>query len=366
MNSFLQTTVIIISFFLEYLHKSTVLASDRKLYDRQLVPVMNGIAEAYNNAEDTSARRSILSIVAPKVKFSLLESFIPGLTHYRFTAARLHAANKHAGAIVTKPRRIIYRYEVEQVDHFIDFILSSYICTDIPFGERTMALSDGTKLLVPDTIRNYNSTRIIEQYYKYSGELFPDFPLLHDSTLFKILNACKASTRRAVTGLNYFVANGSEAFDDLFELVNSLNLDSNDQRRIQDGLKRGKQYLKTDFELNVVRKSRVSDHCICYSLNDPMSDEFSEPCKDHNHDQVCAECTYLAQTLQDIHQTIIDSITDAEEVPRKLHRFNLACDNIQAWKCHQLRSVNQDLGRDCILNIIGEDAVYLNLDFAMK
>lgn len=342
------------------------LESNNDVYDRQFTPIMRGIAESYEAADSWSTRRSILSIVAPRINFSILQSFIPGITHYRFMAARRHAAELGAGAIIKRPPRTVCRFEKQQVEHFIDFIISNYVCTDVPFGERILVLSDGTKLSIPDTVRNCNSTRIINQYYRYSSDLFPDLPVLHESSLFKILDACKASTRKAVSGLNYFVANGSEGFSTLLELINSLNLDKNQENYFVNNLKRGKMYLKTDYKVNIARKSRVSDHCIQYALSDRSSNLFSISCSDHLHDQICCDCAHLSQTLHDIRQLIHEDKSEKQEIERKLHQFNLAYDAIQAWKCHQLRAVNQDLGRECVLDIIGEDVVYLNLDFAMK
>ncbi|CAF3133213.1 unnamed protein product [Rotaria sp. Silwood2] len=343
-----------------------IVESNTTVYDRQLVPVMNGIAEAYENAENSYTRRSILSIVAPKINFSIIQSFIPNITYYRFLAARLHATRAGSGALIERPPRIVCRFEPAQVQHFIDFILSNYVCTDIPFGDRTLTLSNGTKLHVPDTIRNFDSTRIIMQYYKYTTEYFPGFSVLQESTLFKILSECKASTRRAASGLNYFAANGSEAFDNIIELINGLSIDASERCRLANNIRKGKQYLKTDFKTNVARTSRVPEHCICFSLSDPTSMAFSIPCSDHKHDQVCSECFYLAQALQDSSRAIESSINDEEEVKRKIYKFTLAYDAIQAWKSHQLRSVNQDLGRECVLDVLGEDTIYLNLDFAMK
>ncbi|CAF1360558.1 unnamed protein product [Rotaria sordida] len=204
------------------------------------------------------------------------------------------------------------------------------------------------------------------QYYKYTTEYFSRFSVLHESTLFKILAECKASTRRAVSGLNYFAANGSEAFDNIIELINGLTLDTSERHRLVNNIKKGKQYLKTNFKANVARTSRVFDHCICFSLSDPTSNSFSAACSDHEHDQVCSECLYLAQALQDTKQAIENSKDKEEEVKRKMHKFTLAYDAIQAWKSHQLRSINQDLGRESVLDVLGEDAIYLNLDFAMN
>lgn len=327
---------------------------------------MHGIAEAYENAQNSYTRRSILSIIAPKINFSTIQLFIPNITYYRFLAARLHASQAGSGALIQRPTRVVCRFEPAQVEHFIDFIVSNYVCTDIPFGQQTLKLSDGTKLYVPDTIRNFDSTRIIMQYYKYTEEYFSEFSVLHESTLYKILAECKASTRRAVSGLNYFAANGSEAFDNIIELIAGLNLDTGEHRRLVDNIRKGKQYLKTDFKINVARTSRVRDHCICFSLSDPKSNAFSASCFDHEHDQVCSECLYLAQGFQDISEAIKSSKDDEEEVKRNMYKFTLSCDAIRAWKAHQLRSVNQDLGRECVLDAMVEDTVYLNLDFAMK
>ncbi len=139
-----------------------------------------------------------------------------------------------------------------------------------------------------------------------------------------------------------------------------------EHRRLVGNIKRAKQYIKSDYKVNVARTSRIPDHCICLALSDTASNYFSKQCYDHEHDQVCSECLNLTQTLQEINQLIRGDQDDDEEKKRKSYKFTLAYDAIQAWKCHQLRTVNQDRGRECVLDILGDDAVYLNLDFAMK
>ena len=327
---------------------------------------MRGIVEAYDNAESSTARRTVLSIVAPYITFSTLQLFIPGLSHYRFVDARMYHRRISAGQQVNVDPRVFHRFDVTQIQHFIDFITSDLICIDLPFGEKVLKLNDGTKLLVPDTIRNCDSSRIIDHYYQYCHESFPNFPVLGRSTLFKILDECKASTRKAIQGLNYFIANGTEAFDSLYDVVNCLLLDPGENRRLIDNLKRGKQYLKTDFKFNVSRLSRVGAHCIQHSLSDPLSDSLSTDCVDHEHDQICFSCSSLTQTFDDINDAVQNSAKGKEEKIRLKHKVHLAIQSIYSWKSHQLRVVNQDLGRDYILDLIGEDCVHLNMDFAMK
>lgn len=333
---------------------------------KKLIPVMHGITEAYENAESSSERRTILSMVAPNISFSLLQIFIPGVTYYRFIDARMFSRRVKAGFDATTGPRVSHRFDDSQVQHFIDFIISGQVCTDMPFGEKMLKLSDGTKLRVPDTIRNCDSSRIIMQYYQYSSDLFPDFPVLGQSSLYKILHECKASSRKSVQGLNYFVANASEAFDILHEVVKNLHLNSNENLHLINGLKRAKHYLKTDFKVNVKRCSRVADHCIAYSLSDANAIWFSRCCDDHDHDKVCLNCCHLTQVLKDVNDSIDIVHLNQEEKERLKHTVYLANQSIQAWKSHQLRSINQDLGRQCVLDILPEDSIYLNMDFAMK
>ena len=68
--------------------------------DGHFLSVMQGISEAYSNAESWTTRREILSVVAPQISFKLIQSFLPGLTIGHFTTARKHAAKfGHAAQI---------------------------------------------------------------------------------------------------------------------------------------------------------------------------------------------------------------------------------------------------------------------------
>jgi hypothetical protein len=66
--------------------------------DGHFLSVMEGVSEAYKNAESWTTRREILSIIAPQIGFKLIQSFLPGLTFGRFKAARKHAAEFGNGA----------------------------------------------------------------------------------------------------------------------------------------------------------------------------------------------------------------------------------------------------------------------------
>ncbi|CAF3857121.1 unnamed protein product, partial [Rotaria sordida] len=183
--------------------------------DPKLMNILAAIVEAYNNTDSSIGRRTILSIVAKQVDYNLLSSVIPGLTRYRYTAARLYAEEYGKGMIKVPSHRTNIRYDPAQVEHFIDFVLSTHISIDLSFGEKTLRLSSGTELYVPDIIRSVNSTRIIQQYYEYCYQRCSDFSPLGSSSLYKILGCCKASTQKVLQDLNNIVADGVTAFEGL-------------------------------------------------------------------------------------------------------------------------------------------------------
>ncbi|CAF1594343.1 unnamed protein product, partial [Didymodactylos carnosus] len=268
---------------------------------------MDGISEAYKNSEKWTTRKEILSVVAPKISCKLTQSFLPGLTLYRFTAARRHALEYGTG---------------RQVEHFIDFILSPHICTDLPFGERRLRLSTGVELYVPNTIRNMIPSRIVDQYFEYIAENKPGFPPLGRTSRLSLLNSCKASTRHGLQGVNYFAANASLVFDNLIDMVNDLSMDSDSKKTLVDDVKRGRMYLKTDYKVHVQKSSTITDHCINYAL---LQNQMT-----------------LIMPRKKLRTTIKSSATDNELLDRELAKLKMSTDAIEAWKCHQLRAVNQD------------------------
>lgn len=192
--------------------------------DKNLHLILTSLAEAYNSASHWTVRQQILSIMANDVTFSTILMFIPNLTEYRYYRARRYAKCTGKGAVVDDTTTPTIRYEDYQLEHFIEFIVSPHICTDLPFGEKEFRLSTGETLLIPLTIRNLAPQRIITQYYNYCQEYYGNtFRPLGQSSLFSILNECAASTRRCLQGLDSFSAEGSTAFDFLMSVVDGLS-----------------------------------------------------------------------------------------------------------------------------------------------
>ena len=223
---------------------------------------MSATSEAYTSAESWQSKREILSIVAPKISFHLLQIFIPGLIDYRYYTARLHAGGHGAGSRVETTTKIVKRFDDCQIGHFVDFVVSSHVCTDLPFGKNVLKLSSGIEFFVPNTIRNVGATRIVDQYLTYCEETCKDFEPVSKNSLFTIRDTCKASTRKSLQGVNYFTAEAGEAFNGIIKMIEDRDAISSESKRLIDNLKRARFYLKPDYKVHVTRSSNIADHCV--------------------------------------------------------------------------------------------------------
>ena len=212
--------------------------------------LMYTLANCYKNANERDSRRQILSIMADKVSLATIQQWIPGLTSYRFKVARQHAAVHGSGKLVPTNAQTKSFIPEAKLAHFLDFITSSHVIQDLPFGAKTITLSTNEVIQVPNVVRNMIPERIVCQYQKYSAE--HDFTPMSRSTLLRILHVCSASTRKSLQGLDYVSCSGAQAFEDLVNVVHQLGENGMGltwAKTQKEALKEAKRYLKTDFRV---------------------------------------------------------------------------------------------------------------------
>ena len=212
--------------------------------------LMYTLANCYKNANEWDSRRQILSIMADKVSLATIQQWIPGLTSYRFKVARQHAAVHGSGKLVPTNAQTKSFIPEAKLAHFLDFITSSHVIQDLPFGAKTITLSTNEVIQVPNVVRNMIPERIVCQYQKYSAE--HDFTPMSRSTLLRILHVCSASTRKSLQGLDYVSCSGAQAFEDLVNVVHQLGENGMGltwAKTQKEALKEAKRYLKTDFKV---------------------------------------------------------------------------------------------------------------------
>ena len=237
--------------WLEIQKKPIIPNSTDELISNEFLQVL---IESYKQSGNRQTRRQLLSLVADKMKFEELKSLLPSITEYEFTMARSHTLKFGRGMREDdQSHGHRERATSEKLDHFLDFVTSSHVIQDLPFGMKSLKLSSGEMLDIPNVIRLLAPTHLVKQYHQYCKET--EFPgPLQKTTLMNVLSeACVASIRKCLQGLDYYVAEGGKAFDDLQTVVDLLvavlAVPFAVAESLKESLKEGKQYIKSDFKV---------------------------------------------------------------------------------------------------------------------
>ena len=182
--------------------------------------LMGVLVECYQNASHWSTRRQILSIMADKVSFKVVNTWIPNLSRYRYNIARHHILLHGRGSAVPLAENTRMKVSAVKLDHFLTFITSPYVMQDLPFGEKTLKLSSKTEIKIPNVVRTMIPEQIVQQYQLYCHET--GFVPMSRTTLCRILKVCSASVRKSLQGLDYVSAEGAKAFDELADVIDKL------------------------------------------------------------------------------------------------------------------------------------------------
>ena len=123
-----------------------------------------------NEATSWYTRQQILSVFVGDYSKTELLKFIPGLTKWRIDEARKHAFIASPGKLIDPPVLQRCRLEPVKVDHFLDFISSPCFLQDVAYGTKTLKLSNGEKIDIPNVIRTVIASRRIHLYPAYCAE----------------------------------------------------------------------------------------------------------------------------------------------------------------------------------------------------
>ena len=95
-------------------------------------------------------------------RYFLSIKFIRGLTKYRFTEAKRHCLTYGRGTSVPSVRVARTDVTTLQIEHFITFKTSSHIVQDLPFGERSITLSNKENIKIPNVVRMMIPERVLK------------------------------------------------------------------------------------------------------------------------------------------------------------------------------------------------------------
>ncbi|VDH91448.1 Hypothetical predicted protein [Mytilus galloprovincialis] len=202
--------------------------------EEQQGPCNELMKDIYLNAGSWQFRRQVLSIIVERMSFEEAQNFIPGLTAWRYYEAKKHTANVGVGLPVKELAEKRVKINIDSLEHFIDFVTSSHVIKDLPYGQKTLKLETGEVVTIPNVIRSLSSSALINQYYQLCEE--DNISPLGKSTLYRILTECAASVRTSVEGLDNYVMEGSRAFQILEGFFRHL-----ERRRIKKAIDRIKE-----------------------------------------------------------------------------------------------------------------------------
>lgn len=120
--------------------------------------------------------------------------------------------------------------------------------------------------------------------------------------------------------------------------------------------------------MHVSDASNVADHCLVYALSDKKETLFCSECNHDLHDHSCPSCEELKSTLACIKSSVtnVSETLPDDERDDMIFTCQQSITAIEAWKEHQLRSIQQDKPRTEVQNKLDEQSVLITQDWAMK
>ena len=150
------------------------------------VSEISRLIKLYEEANSWFTKRQILSVFVNDYSKAQLQLLIPGVSIWAIDEARRHAAKVGVGKPVPQMEAITRaRLDPSKVDHFLDFISRPNFVQDVAYGTKTLKLSNGEKMEIPNVVRTVIASRIVDLYQQYCQET--GFLSHGRSTLFSIL-----------------------------------------------------------------------------------------------------------------------------------------------------------------------------------
>ncbi len=181
---------------------------------------------------------------------------------------------------------------------------------------------------------------------------------ISQATVYRLLKEVVHGRKSvALSGLDTFQANASDAFHALFGFLDRLAAEGMPLctvRKMKHELGLCRKYLSGDFVQHILNKDTGSPtHCPQYALSDPAKPELQSAC-DHDHVEGCNDCNRFTLIFEKIHDCIEEYFcpSEARVAEKDLENWRTS---IQKHKDHILRSLHQDSARLDALEYVAEN-----------
>jgi hypothetical protein len=155
--------------------------------------------------------------------------------------------------------------------------------------------------------------------------------------------------------------------------MSTEDLTVEESKSFKNELKKGQEYLQTDFSISLKQHTEVISHCIQHALGDPENDEFTNECDQHL--TVCPRCQSLTKTLYDLNNRIKNMVSNCkkdgdcenlEELEFKEIETDYAVFNVLELRSHIVRSTWSEMERGKDISELDPTKAYITFDWAQK
>ena len=106
-----------------------------------------------------------------------------------------------------------------------------------------------------------------------------------------------------------------------------------------------------------MESSVIPGNCRRFALSDSKCPDYLEA-RNHIHDGACDRCSLAERSIRDIEDALLLVAATSEELDRLTFNTEQARRNINAWKAHLLRAVNQDEARINVIERLDENSAF--------
>ena len=236
------------------------------------------------------------------------------------------------GVIATEEAFKRNRIDMSKVEHFINFLIHNGYFQDVAYGMTKLKLDSGEEFIVPHVVRTSIKLHLIKLYNSHCTSI--GCTPLSQRSLNRVLDDCKASQRKALSGIDDYTADGYEGFHTIEIILEKLSLANDIKQVFKSSLKNALMYLKGNYRLHVQnQESLCRTHCRTFALSNPKVKETKSSCK-HDHSETCDDCQNVLFSLQSILDLTGENVQDAVMKEELLYEAKVATSYILEWMKH--------------------------------
>jgi len=278
--------------------------------------------------------------------------------------------------------KIRQRLDPLKIDYFINWIVESDLLISIPWGSTNLKLNNGEIITIPHQILQAKHSQIVYFYKQHCNEVGID--PMSDRKVYSILENIRANQQKVVSGVDDFVKDASEGWENLKNLIQQLPISRSDKNELDIKLENSKMYLKIKYASHCDENEQSPTHCTIHALSDTNDSSYSQSC-DHKHEEFCEginhrdfflptpnkflnyylDCMSIFQLFDKI-KNYIDYVNDQEMKEELLYDFKLIWNSIFEFMAHKIRAKQQEHEKKKYLDELDYSTAFLTVDWSQK